>query len=105
VDFITGLFNSAVMLVAFVGILWTISGSLTFTAFGQTITIPGYMVWAALIYALIGSVLTYVVGRPMVQLNTERMAQEAGFRFNLVRARESSEGIALIGGERTSGAA
>ena len=99
VDFVTGLFNSLIMLIAFVGILWTISGALTFTFAGNDVTIPGYMVWAALIYAIIGSGLTYFVGRPMVQLNTERMSQEATFRFNLVRARESSEGIALIGGE------
>jgi putative ATP-binding cassette transporter len=99
VDFATGLFNSAVMLCAFVGILWTISGALNLTISGREITIPGYMVWAALIYAVIGSALTYLVGRPMVRLNTSRMAMEADFRFSLVRARESSEGIALIGGE------
>ncbi|WP_156963696.1 ABC transporter ATP-binding protein/permease [Muricoccus aerilatus] len=99
VDFATGLFNSAIMLCAFIGILWTISGALNLTIGGHAITIPGYMVWAALIYATIGSVLTFFVGRPMVRLNTERMAKEADFRFSLVRARESSEGIALIGGE------
>ena len=99
VDFVTGIFNSAVMLIAFVGILWTISGALNLTLAGQSITIPGYMVWAALIYAAIGSGLTYLVGRPMVALNFWRTAKEADFRFGLVRARESSEGIALIGGE------
>ena len=99
VDFATGIFNSAVMLIAFVGILWTISGALNLTIAGQDITIPGYMVWAALLYAAIGSVLTYLVGRPMVALNFWRSSKEADFRFGLVRARESSEGIALIGGE------
>jgi putative ATP-binding cassette transporter len=99
VDFATGIFNSAVMLIAFVGILWTISGALNLTIGGHAITIPGYMVWAALIYALIGSGLTYLVGKPMVALNFWRTAKEADFRFGLVRARESSEGIALIGGE------
>jgi len=57
------------------------------------------MVWAALLYAVIGSGLTYLVGKPMVALNFWRTAKEADFRFGLVRARESSEGIALIGGE------
>ncbi|MCR0984312.1 ABC transporter ATP-binding protein/permease [Roseomonas populi] len=99
VDFATGIFNSVVMLIAFVGILWSISGALNLTIAGQAITIPGYMVWAALIYAAIGSGLTYLVGRPMVALNFWRTAKEADFRFGLVRARESSEGIALIGGE------
>jgi putative ATP-binding cassette transporter len=99
VDFATGIFNSAVMLVAFVGILWTISGALNLTIAGNDITIPGYMVWAALLYAAIGSTLTYLVGRPMVALNFWRSSKEADFRFGLVRARESSEGIALIGGE------
>ncbi|WP_458096126.1 ABC transporter ATP-binding protein/permease [Roseomonas sp. WA12] len=99
VDFVTGIFNAAVMLIAFVGILWTISGALNLSLAGQSITIPGYMVWAALIYASIGSGLTYLVGRPMVALNFWRTAKEADFRFGLVRARESSEGIALIGGE------
>ena len=100
VDFATGIFNSAVMLVAFIGILWTISGALNLTLFGREVVIPGYMVWAALIYAAIGSGLTYLVGKPMVALNFWRTAKEADFRFGLVRARESSEGIALIGGEK-----
>ena len=99
VDFATGIFNSVVMLFAFIGILWTISPALNFTLFGNAVTIPGYMVWAALIYALVGSALTYWVGKPMVALNFRRTAMEADFRFGLVRARESSEGIALIGGE------
>ena len=99
VDFATGLFNAAVMLCAFIGILWTISGPLRFDAAGYAVEIPGYMVWAALLYALVGSTLTYLVGRPMVLLNFRRASREADFRFGLVRARESSEGIALIGGE------
>ncbi len=99
VDFATGLFNAAVMLCAFIGILWTISGALRFDLAGRAVEIPGYMVWAALFYAVVGSGLTYLVGRPMVLLNFRRASREADFRFGLVRARESSEGIALIGGE------
>ncbi|MDT8333959.1 ABC transporter ATP-binding protein/permease [Roseomonas gilardii] len=99
-DFATGIFNAVVMLIAFIGILWTISGPLYLTLFGRDVVIPGYMVWAALIYAVVGSALTYLVGRPMVMLNFHRTSREADFRFSLVRARENSEGIALIGGER-----
>ena len=99
-DFATGIFNAVVMLIAFIGILWTISGPLYLTLLGRDVVIPGYMVWAALIYAVVGSALTYLVGRPMVMLNFHRTSREADFRFSLVRARENSEGIALIGGER-----
>ncbi|MFT8242527.1 ABC transporter ATP-binding protein/permease [Roseomonas sp. BN140053] len=99
VEFATGLFNAVVMLCAFIGILWTISGPLKLVLLGQPIEIPGYMVWAALFYAVVGSTLTYLVGKPMVGLNFRRASREADFRFGLVRARESSEGIALIGGE------
>ena len=99
VEFATGLLTSVLMLVAFVGILWTISGSLRFMLAGNEVVIPGYMVWAALLYAVIGSTLTYIVGRPMVRLNIARTVAEADLRFGLTRARESGEGIALIRGE------
>jgi len=99
VEFATGLLTSVLMLAAFVGILWTISGPLRFAWGGSEIVIPGYMVWAALLYAVIGSSLTYLVGRPMVRLNIARTMAEADLRFGLTRARESGEGIALIRGE------
>jgi putative ATP-binding cassette transporter len=99
VEFATGLLTSVLMLAAFVGILWTISGELRFDLAGREVAIPGYMVWAALLYALIGSSLTYVVGRPMVRLNIARTVAEADLRFGVTRARESGEGIALIRGE------
>jgi putative ATP-binding cassette transporter len=99
VDFATGLLTSALMLSAFVGILWTLSGALSFSVLGQPIEVPGYMVWAALFYALLGTGFTWLVGRPLVRLNVARTAAEADFRFGLTRARESGEGIALIRGE------
>ncbi|WP_424810418.1 ABC transporter ATP-binding protein/permease [Roseococcus sp. YIM B11640] len=99
VDFAVGLINSLMMLTAFIGILWTISGPLHLALAGREMEIPGYMVWAALLYALLGTFLTWLVGRPMVRLNVERSAAEADFRFGLNRARESGEGIALIRGE------
>jgi putative ATP-binding cassette transporter len=91
--------TSLLMLVAFVGILWTISGALPLVLAGREVVIPGYMVWAALLYAVIGSALTYIVGRPLVRLNIARTVAEADLRFGLTRARESGEGIALIRGE------
>ncbi len=99
VDFATGLMNSLLMLTAFIGILWTLSGALHLSLMGREFEIPGYMVWAALAYALLGTFLTWIVGRPLVPLNVARTTAEADFRFGLNRARESGEGIALIRGE------
>ena len=65
---------------------------------------PGYLVWAALIYAVVGTVLTHLVGRPLVALNFRQQRFEADFRFNLVRVRENSEQIALLGGEKARNA-
>jgi putative ATP-binding cassette transporter len=100
VDMAVGLITSVLMLVSFVGILWGLSGPLHI-AFGATeFDIPGYMVWAALLYAGIGSGLTWLIGRPMVEANIRRNEAESEHRFALIRLRESSEGVALIRGER-----
>lgn len=90
-----GLLSAVVTLLSFVAILWTVSGPITL--FGYTI--PGYMVWAALIYAIVGSILTHYVGRSLIGLNFQQERFEADFRFNLVRLRENAEGVALYKGE------
>ncbi len=94
-----GIVYSLLQLTAFVGMLWTLSAQVTFQLAGYDIAIPGYMVWCALAYALTGSCLTWIVGRPLIALNGERYAREAEFRFALVRVNESGESIALHGGE------
>ena len=98
-----GLFNALVTLLSFVGILWTLSGSLDFEmpAFfgGGQWEIYGYMVWAALVYCVLGSIVTHYIGRPQVWLNFRQQLLEANFRHHLVRVREYSEAIALDGGE------
>jgi putative ATP-binding cassette transporter len=99
VDFAVGILTSLLMFVIFIGILWTLSGPLRLVLAGTEVTIPGYMVWAALFYALLGSGLTFLMGRPLVELNVRRTGAEADFRFALTRLRESSESIALIKGE------
>ena len=99
VEFLLGLLNAALTLVSFTGILWALSGTLELTIWGLALHIPGYMVFAALIYAGIGSGLTYIVGRPIVAANFRQNATEADYRFALVRVRENSEAIALIHGE------
>jgi putative ATP-binding cassette transporter len=98
-DLALGLLGSAVTLVSFVGILWVISGPLAFAVGPLNLEIPGYMVWVALLYALVGSGLTHLVGRPLIPLSFQQQRLEADFRFNLVRLRENAEGVALYGGE------
>jgi putative ATP-binding cassette transporter len=94
-----GLLNSTVTLASFVTILWTLSATAPFHLFGVMWAIPGYLVWAALLYAILGTVLTHWVGWPLVSLNFQQQHFEADFRFNLVRVRENSEQIALLEGE------
>ncbi|ABD06540.1 ABC transporter-like [Rhodopseudomonas palustris HaA2] len=94
-----GLLNSVVTLASFVVILWGLSNEAPLHVFGQDVPIPGYLVWGALIYATIGTALTHWIGSPLADLNFRQQRFEADFRFNLVRARENSEQIALLRGE------
>lgn len=94
-----GLLNSVVTLASFVGILWGLSGAFAFTLGGQTYSVPGFMVWMALLYCVVGSVLTHYIGRPQIRLNFMQQRYEADFRHHLVRVREYSEAIALDRGE------
>lgn len=93
------LFGAVVSLLSFVAILWTLSDTAPFHLFGYEIAIPGHLVWAALIYAVLGTTLTHLVGRVLIALNFQQQRYEADFRFNLVRVRENSEQIALLHGE------
>ncbi len=94
-----GLLNSIVTLASFVVILWTLSSAAPLHLFGKDIDFPGYMVWGALIYAVLGTWLTHLIGRPLVGLDYKQQQYEADFRFNLVRVRENSEQIALLDGD------
>jgi vitamin B12/bleomycin/antimicrobial peptide transport system ATP-binding/permease protein len=94
-----GLLNSIVTLCSFVVILWRLSAQAPLHLFGSEIVIPGYMVWAALVYAAIGTTLTHLIGRRLIPLNFQQQRFEADFRFNLVRTRENSEQIAALRGE------
>ena len=98
-DITVGLLGAIVTLASFVTILWTLSAIAPLRLFGTTFAIPGYLVWAALLYALVGTMLTHFVGWPLVTLNFRQQRFEADFRFNLVRVRENSEQIALLSGE------
>ncbi len=90
-----GLMNAVVTLFSFLGILWTLSGDFNITLAGHEIDIPGYMVWAALLYAILGTWLTNRIGKPLIGLNFAQQRFEADFRFHLVRVRENAEGIAF----------
>ncbi len=95
-----GLLNSVVTLFSFLGILWTLSGPLA-VPLGRygSISIPGYMVWFALIYAIAGTWITYRIGRPLIGLNFMQQRYQADFRFSLMRLRENTEAVALYSGE------
>jgi putative ATP-binding cassette transporter len=92
-----GLLNSVVTLCSFVVILWTLSEAAPVHLFGMVI--HGYLVWAALLYAIAGTVLTHRIGWPLIPLNFQQQRFEADFRFNLVRTRENSEQVAALHGE------
>jgi putative ATP-binding cassette transporter len=92
-----GLLNAAVTFCSFVIILWGLSEQAPLTLFG--VTIHGYLVLAAIAYAIVGTALTHLIGRALIPLNFRQQRFEADFRFNLVRSRENSEQIAALGGE------
>jgi putative ATP-binding cassette transporter len=94
-----GLLSSVVTLVSFIGILWSVSGPLSFVMNGRDWVIPGYMVWFAVAYAGIGSLLVAWIGKPLVQQNFQQQRFEADFRFGLIRIRENAESVALYRGE------
>ncbi|MCG1046726.1 MULTISPECIES: ABC transporter ATP-binding protein/permease [Mycetohabitans] len=93
--------STSVTLLWFSHVLWQLAGPLSFTVFGTDVTIPGYMVWTALLYAVIGSYITHRVNHPLVSINYQQQRVEADFRFSLIRLRENADQIALYEGERT----
>ena len=94
-DLALGLLTAVVTLISFVVILWTLSGPLEILG----MSIPGWLVWVALVYAIAGTVLTHFIGRKLIGLDFNQQRVEADFRFSLVRLRENSEGVALYRGE------
>lgn len=94
-----GLFQASVLLVSFIVVLWALSRPLAFRIMGQDFAVPGYMVWAAVIYAGSASLLSYWTGRPLIARNAERYAREAALRFSLMRVNEHVYAISLCGGE------
>jgi len=93
------IFGAFISLCSFVLVLWALSNEAPLRLFGYDVAIPGYLVWGALIYAIAGTTLAHLIGRKLINLNFRQQRYEADFRFNLMRARESSEQIALLRGE------
>ena len=98
-DLGVGLLQSSILLVSFVEVLWSLSNNFAFHVGGRQIAIPGYMVWAAILYSGSASLVSYWVGRTLVDRNAERYAREADMRFSLVRVNEHIDAIALSAGE------
>jgi ABC-type uncharacterized transport system fused permease/ATPase subunit len=98
-DLSIGLFRASVLLVSFAGVLWTVSADFSFRVGGADYAVPGFMLWAAISYAAVGSLLSYFVGHSLIRRNAERYEREADLRFALVRISEHVDGIALAGGE------
>lgn len=100
VDLGVGLVQSTLLLLSFVGVLWVLSAQVVFVVGEARFSIPGYMVWCALAYALIGSYFTWTIGKPLIQANEDLRAREAEFRFLLVRVNDAAEAIAIHRGEQ-----
>jgi len=94
-----GLIGAIARVVSFVAVLWTLSSLIPLRMFGESYVIPGYLVWAALIYAGLGTLVTHLIGRHLIAIDFERERREANFRFALVRVRENGEAIAMLRGE------
>jgi len=99
VDFASGVVSAFLSATTFIVVLWTIGGALTLSVGGSVITIPGFLVIAAVLYAGIASGSIMVIGRAFVQTSEDKNQAEAEYRYALTRVRENGESIALLGGE------
>jgi vitamin B12/bleomycin/antimicrobial peptide transport system ATP-binding/permease protein len=94
-----GLLQSTLLLLLFIGVLWVLSSHMVLSIFGGEYSPPGYMVWCALAYAAIASLVSWRVGRPLVSLNARHYAREADFRYAIVRVNDQIDAVTLAGGE------
>ncbi|HEV2702382.1 MAG TPA: ABC transporter ATP-binding protein/permease [Steroidobacteraceae bacterium] len=98
-DLATGLLQATMLVVMFIGVLWQISSGFRFHFHDRYYSVPGYMVWAAILYAGSASLLSYAAGRSLIKRNADRYQRESELRIGLVRANEYADAIALAGGE------
>ncbi len=97
IELFLGIIQAVTTLISFIIILWSLSGVFEFKLYKYTINIPGYLVWVALIYALLGTYLTHKIGRPLSEILFKGEKKEADFRYQLIRTRENAEAIAMYG--------
>jgi putative ATP-binding cassette transporter len=97
---IIGFIQKVAALAAFVPLLWELSGPITLPMFGMAVTIPGHMVWLAILYAAFGTYVSYRIGRPLVRINFEQQRFRANFRYGMSRLKDNAESVAMYGGER-----
>jgi vitamin B12/bleomycin/antimicrobial peptide transport system ATP-binding/permease protein len=100
VEFATGLATAVLSALTFIAVLWTIGGALSFSLGGVDVTIPGFLVVAAVLYAVLASGAMVVIGRRFVSVSTRKNQAEAEYRYALTRLRENGESIAVLGGEK-----
>jgi putative ATP-binding cassette transporter len=98
-DLAVGLLQASILFLTFSGVLWGLSKGFSFHIGDRDYAVPGFMVWAATSYAGIGSLLSYLVGRGLINRNAQRYAREADLRFSLVRVNEHVDDISLAAGE------
>jgi putative ATP-binding cassette transporter len=98
-DLVVGLLQASILFLIFAGVLWGLSNDFVFHVADRDYTVPGFMVWAAILYASAGSLLSYWVGRGLIGRNAQRYAREADLRFSLVRVNEHVDDISLAEGE------
>ncbi|MDA4633619.1 hypothetical protein NZA98_21365, partial [Escherichia coli] len=95
-----GLLQASILMMSFIGVLWGLSSGFIFNVSGHSFSIPGYMVWAAILYAGSASSISWFVGRKLIKLNADRYQRESDLRFSLMRVNEHIDAIALYRGEQ-----
>lgn len=101
IELTVSLIFNVIQLFSFLFVLWRLSGEPEFTFFGETFVVKGYLVWVALIYAVVGTIITHLIGRKLHGLNYQQQVYEANFRSSLIRKQDNAEQIALYKGEKT----
>jgi putative ATP-binding cassette transporter len=99
VDFASGVLAATLSAITFIIVLWTLGGALTFRIGTHALTIPGFLVIAAVLYAVIASTSMVFIGRRFVSVSENKNQSEAELRYVLTRLRENGESIAVLGGE------
>ncbi len=100
-SFMMGLLRAVTTIICFIFVLWSLSGPISFTLFGETFTVGGYLVWAVLVYSIAGTWVTHYVGHRLVGLNFKQQRLEADFRFGMARLREAAESVAFYAGAKS----